>query len=55
MIKFVENQDIDRKQIPYHSLSQIVKENRGKKIREEEQTNLLRKAHRNPYSGNRMN
>lgn len=31
MIKFVENQDIDRKQIPYHSLSQIVKENRGKK------------------------
>lgn len=52
--KFVENQNIDRKEISYHSLSVIVKENRGKTIRKKSQS-LLGKAHRNPYSGNKIN
>lgn len=52
--KFVENQNIDRKEISYHSLSVIVKENRGKTIRKKLKS-LLGKAHRYPYSGNRIN
>lgn len=51
---FIENQNIDRKEISYHSLSVIVKENRGKKNRKKSKS-LLGKAHRNPYSGNRIN